>query len=78
MTEILGEEVPYNQPLKLRDEIHTGKFTIRQAHGQALPVKQTPECNLAVKIVEEREWQMTAEGDIKREEVSNPLSSSSH
>ena len=38
MTESLGEDTSYNQPLKLRDEIHTGKLKIRPAHGQALPL----------------------------------------
>ena len=41
---------------------------IRQAHGQVLPGKQHPEYNLAVKIVQGREPQLTAEGDHKREE----------
>ena len=54
MTENLGKDKSYNQPLKLRDEIHTGKLKIRQAHGQSLLVKQHPEYNLAVTIVRAR------------------------
>ena len=48
MSEQFGEDKFYNQPLKLREEIHTGRLKIKQAHGQALPVKQHSKCNMAV------------------------------
>ena len=83
MTENLGKDQSYNQPLKLLEEIHTGRLQIRQAHRQALPVKQHPEYHLAVKLFQERERQRAAEGDLKREEskdehATDPVSSSSH
>ena len=76
-TSSLGEDNSYNQPLKLRDEVRTGKFKIRQTHGQALPEEQDPEYNLAVTCVRERERQMTAGSDLVREESHLASSSSS-
>ena len=61
MSENMVEDKSYNQPLKLWEEIHTGNVMIEQAHGQVLPKKQHPACNLAVKIVEQRELQRAAE-----------------
>ena len=79
MSEQLGEDASYNQPLRLRVNVHTGRWTkIKQADGQALPVKQHPESYLAVKMVTEREQQMAAEGNLWQEESkANPSSSSS-
>ena len=42
MNEHLGEDMFYSQPSKLREEIHTGRLKIKQARGQARPLKQQP------------------------------------
>ena len=78
MGEQRGEDTSYNQPFRLREKIHTGSLKIKQAHGQAVPVKQHPEYILSVQIAKEREQQRAVEGNFRREEPeTNPAASSS-
>ena len=54
-------------PLQLREQIHLGRFKIKQLDGDTLPVKQQPECHLAIQIVQDREQQRTAWRNLKQE-----------
>ena len=39
LSEQLGQDASYDQPHWLREKIHTGRLTITQADGHALPMK---------------------------------------
>ena len=56
MSEQLDEDAAYNQPCRLREDIHAGRLKIKQAF-----VEQHPEHHLAVKIVKERGRERVAE-----------------
>ena len=67
MSEQLDADAVYNQPRRLREDIHAGRLKIKQAF-----VKQHPEHHLAVKIVKERGQERVAEGNQAGRAESKP------
>ena len=67
MSEQLDEDAVYNQPCRLREDIHDGRLKIKQAF-----VKQHPEHHLAGKIVKERGQERVAEGNQAGRAESKP------
>ena len=51
-------------PLELREALRAGKSPMREAQGEALPVKQHPECNLAMTLPEERHQPVGSRGQL--------------
>ena len=71
----LGDNAEYHQPRPLREQKNLGSLKMKQTGGQALPVQQHDEYQLAVTTVKEREQQRIA-GEKPRAErtASTPIS----
>ena len=58
----LGDHAEYRLPRQLREQIHGGKLKTWQNKGCFMPLKQSFEFRLAVKIVREREQKQKRAG----------------